>query len=138
MTNVAYKMMSQPDGQLKVAYEMAEWVREAASRVSRTDGWGGVSRVELLLVLLLEFMRKNGLPELELGLALAREEEEGVPSHPRSICPLRNSASLIRSGSRPFRSTDARHPLKPSREATSLGRLLYMPGPKPAIKRSPT
>lgn len=105
-------------------------VREAASRVSKTDGWGCVSGMELLLVLLLEFMRKKGLLELEL--------EERVPSHPRSICPLRNSASLIRSGSRPFRSTDARQPLKPSREATSLGRLLYMPGPRPAIKRSPT
>lgn len=62
---------------------------------------------------------------------------EDSPSQPRSICPLRNSASLIKSGSRPLRSTEARQPWKPVRDATSLGRLLYMPGPSPATKRSP-
>lgn len=43
----------------------------------------------------------------------------------------------MRSGRRPFRSTEARHPWKPSLEATSLGRLPYMPGPSPAMNRSP-
>lgn len=56
-----------------------------------------------------------------------------VPSQPRSICPLRWRASLMRSGSRPFKSTDARQPWKPSREATSFGRLLYMPWARPAM-----
>lgn len=60
-----------------------------------------------------------------------------VPSQPRSICPLRKRASLMRSGKRPFRSTEAKQPWKPSRETTSFGRFWYMLGPKPPTKRSP-
>lgn len=58
---------------------------------------------------------------------------EALPSQPRSICPLLWRASLIRSGRRPFKSTEARQPWNPSREATSFGRLLYMPWAKPAM-----
>lgn len=43
----------------------------------------------------------------------------------------------MRSGRRPFRSTEAKQPWKPSRETTSLGRFWYMLGPKPPTKRSP-
>lgn len=60
-----------------------------------------------------------------------------VPSQPRSICPLRKRASLMRSGRRPFRSTEAKQPWKPSRETTSFGRFWYMLGPKPPTNRSP-
>lgn len=72
---------------------------------------------------------------LQQGYCLTRKK--AIPSQPRSICPLRWRASLMRSGRRPFRSTDARQPWKPSREATSFGRLLYMPWARPAMYRSP-
>lgn len=68
---------------------------------------------------------------LRPGCGLKRKK--AVPSQPRSICPLRWRASLMRSGRRPFKSTDARQPWKPSREATSFGRLLYMPWARPAM-----
>lgn len=43
----------------------------------------------------------------------------------------------MRSGSRPLRSTEAKQPWKPSREATSLGRLLNMLLLKPPMYSSP-
>ncbi|KAG7257128.1 LOW QUALITY PROTEIN: hypothetical protein CRUP_007885 [Coryphaenoides rupestris] len=45
---------------------------------------------------------------------------------PRSTWPVVASASASRSGSRPFRSTVARQPWKPSRECTSLGSSRYI------------
>lgn len=75
--------------------------------------------------------REGGLSKKELHFKWT------IPSHPRSICPLRCKASLMRSGRRPFKSTDARQPWNPSLDATSFGRLLYIPWASPAMYRSP-
>lgn len=97
--------------------------------ISLLNGWIPVQVLLLLLDVKLKY--------LVLYLVLGGSLMDGVPSHPLSIWPLRNKASLSRSGSRPLRSSEAKQPWKPSLEATSLGRLLYMPGPSPAMKRSP-
>lgn len=90
-------------------------------RVRRERGWK-VNR-----------WRSTGEAAKRLATRLQLKKTEVVPSQPRSICPLRWRASLMRSGRRPFKSTDARQPWKPSREATSFGRLLYMPWARPAM-----
>lgn len=59
------------------------------------------------------------------------------PSQPRSTWPTLWRASAIRSGSLPFKSTEARQPWYPSRDAMSLGRLLYMFFVTPPIYSSP-
>lgn len=59
------------------------------------------------------------------------------PSHPLSICPTQSRASDIKSGSRPFRSIDARQPWKPSLACTSLGSSLYISLATPPIYKLP-
>lgn len=59
------------------------------------------------------------------------------PPQPRSTSPTLWRASASRSGSLPFKSTDARQPLYPSRDAINLGRLLYMLFPTPPMYSSP-
>lgn len=60
-----------------------------------------------------------------------------IPSHPLSICPLQKRASEMRSGSRPFKSTDARQPWNPSFACTSLGKDLNISLATPPIYKSP-
>ena len=59
------------------------------------------------------------------------------PSQPLSTWPMVASASAKRSGSRPFRSTVARQPWKPSREWTSFGSSRYISLETPPMYRSP-
>lgn len=62
----------------------------------------------------------------EKSLSFLIELRDYSPSHPLSICPTQSRASDIKSGSRPFRSTEARQPWKPSLACTSLGSSLYI------------
>lgn len=73
----------------------------------------GCRAIELLFAL----SRKKVLLEMELEFKFESYKSKwgsdlrgDVPSHPRSICPLRNKASLRRSGRRPLRSIDAKQP----------------------------
>lgn len=110
-----------------------------------SEATASVTKREVLLYngRLLALLFALSSSELELKSLFKSKSKAGsdlrdcVPSHPRSICPLRNKASFRRSGRRPLRSTDAKQPWKPSLEATSLGRFPYIPGPRPAINRSP-
>lgn len=72
-----------------------------------------------------------------LALWYKKTSAYSVPSHPLSICPLQKRASEIRSGSRPFKSTDARQPWKPSFACTSFGKDLYISLATPPIYKSP-
>ncbi|TNN76206.1 hypothetical protein EYF80_013494 [Liparis tanakae] len=56
---------------------------------------------------------------------------------PCSTSPTLWRASASRSGSLPFRSTDARQPWYPSRDAINRGRLPYMLFPTPPTLRAP-
>lgn len=71
------------------------------------------------------------------GTWLGYNEKDLVPSHPLSICPLQRIASEMRSGSRPFKSTEARQPWKPSLAWTSFGKDLYVSLATPPMYKSP-
>lgn len=62
---------------------------------------------------------------------------QALPPQPCSTSPTLWRASISKSGSLPFKSTDARQPLYPSLDAINRGRLLYMLFPTPPMYSSP-